>query len=116
MLPKNYLKSNAFNRVNIVFETDYVNNSQGLHKFVDPSDNEVYLYTNLEPFCCHKVFPCFDQPCIRAPLFLTVISPDSKWEIISNESCNKKIRVNSEDGKNYISSNDFEEIINKLDI
>jgi aminopeptidase N len=59
-LPQYYLKSNSLNKVEFNFEGAYVNNSQGFHKFQDQVDNEVYLYTHLEPFSCHKWFPCFD--------------------------------------------------------
>ena len=50
----------AKNTVTIKFENSYVNNSAGLHRFVDPKDKEVYIYSHLEPFNCHRWFPCFD--------------------------------------------------------
>lgn len=61
-------------------------NSAGLHYFKDPADDRVYLYTHLEPFFCHRFFPCFDQPSIKAPLKLSVVSPEGNrtWKVIAN--------------------------------
>ena len=40
----------------------------GFHQFIDPEDGEEYLYTNFEPYEAHRLFPCFDQPDIKATL------------------------------------------------
>lgn len=58
------------NVIQIAFANTYVTNSAGLHWFEDLADKRIYLYTHLEPFFCHRWFPCFDQPGIRAPLQL----------------------------------------------
>jgi aminopeptidase N len=83
-LPSSLLNSQMVNRVSFKFYNTYVNNSAGFHKFTDPVDGEVYLYTHLEPFYCHRWFPCFDQPDLRAQTTLHVISPDLKWQVIGN--------------------------------
>jgi len=70
--------------VGLDFENTYVNNSAGLHQFVDPADKRVYIYTHLEPVFCHRWFPCFDQPSFRAPLNLKVLSPAQDWHVIAN--------------------------------
>jgi aminopeptidase N len=67
------------------FTNSYVNNSSGFHRFEDPVDQEVYMYSHLEPFYCHRWFPCFDQPDLRAKLKLQVLTPESKWKVIANE-------------------------------
>jgi len=64
------LDPHAINTVTIKFTNSYVNNSAGLHRSVDAKDGNVYIYSHLEPFNCHRWFPCFDQPSIRAPLNL----------------------------------------------
>jgi aminopeptidase N len=79
-----------------------VNNSAGLHKYVDPKDNEVYLFTHLEPFNCHRWFPCFDQPNIRASLRLTVISPDSKWKLVANGKTQHDVHITDARAKELI--------------
>lgn len=75
------------------FETQYVDNSCGFHKYVDPKDNEVYLYTHLEPYFCNRWFPCFDQPNLKAPLKLTVVSPDPNWKVISTNTEEKNMHI-----------------------
>ena len=72
------------NQVLISFENTYVTNSAGLHRFQDPEDGNIYLYTHLEPFFCNRWFPCFDQPSIRAPLRLKVVIPDQAWKVFAN--------------------------------
>jgi len=58
------------NQISFYFYNTYVTNSAGFHRFEDPEDKKIYLYTHLEPFFCNRWFPCFDQPSIRAPLKL----------------------------------------------
>ena len=72
------------NRVQFGFENSYVTNSAGLHYYKDPKDAKVYIFSHLEPFFCHRFMPCFDQPDLRAPLSLTVTSPDKQWLVIAN--------------------------------
>src|SRR5674476_341058 len=40
----------------------YMNTGEGLHRFVDPVDNEVYLYTQFEVADCRRMFAVFEQP------------------------------------------------------
>ncbi|HEX6257340.1 MAG TPA: aminopeptidase N [Euzebyales bacterium] len=56
----------------------------GLHRFVDPTDDAVYLHTQFEPFDAHLVYACFDQPDLKARFRLTVRAPRD-WTVISNE-------------------------------
>ncbi len=55
----------------------------GLCRFVDPVDQKVYLHTQFEPFDAHRMFPCFDQPDLKATFAFTVFAP-SDWVVISN--------------------------------
>ena len=61
-----------------------MSNGCGLHFFQDPADQKVYIYSHMEPFFCHRVFPCFDQPSIRASLKLRVKVPCPHWQVIAN--------------------------------
>ncbi len=63
----------------------YMNTGEGLHRFVDPVDAEVYLYTQFEVADCRRMFPVFDQPDIKARFAFTVTAP-ARWEIISNQA------------------------------
>ncbi|AUX21545.1 aminopeptidase N [Sorangium cellulosum] len=70
-------------RVRVVYENDYDHTGDGFHHFRDPEDGEEYLYSDFEPFSAHRLFPCFDQPDIKASYRLSVTAPDD-WEVIGN--------------------------------
>ena len=61
----------------------YSNTGEGLHRFVDPVDGEVYLYSQFETADAKRMFACFDQPDLKATFDVTVTAP-SHWEVISN--------------------------------
>jgi aminopeptidase N len=69
----------------VVVEADclYSNTGEGLHRFVDPVDNEVYLYSQFETADAKRMFACFDQPDLKAAFDVTVTAP-AHWEVISN--------------------------------
>ena len=73
----------AENLLEIELEGVYSNTGEGLHRFVDPSDNEVYLYTQFETGDARRMYPCFDQPDQKATFTISTITP-KHWEIISN--------------------------------
>ncbi len=61
----------------------YSRTGEGLHRFVDPVDDRVYLYTQLETADARRVFACFEQPDLKATFQLTVIAPEH-WTVLSN--------------------------------
>ena len=61
----------------------YSNTGEGLHRFVDPVDGEVYLYSQFETADAKRMFACFDQPDIKATFDVTVTAP-AHWQVISN--------------------------------
>ena len=63
----------------------YSNTGEGLHRFKDDEDNEIYLYTQFEPAEARRVFACFDQPDLKAEFDVTVTAPP-QWEVISNST------------------------------
>ena len=69
----------------VVVDADcrYSNTGEGLHRFVDPVDDEVYLYSQFETADAKRMFACFDQPDLKAAFDVTVTAP-SHWEVISN--------------------------------
>jgi aminopeptidase N len=60
-----------------------MNTGEGLHRFVDPVDNEVYLYTQFEVPDSRRMFAVFEQPDLKATFAFTVTAP-SHWDVISN--------------------------------
>ena len=73
----------AENEVVITADCAYMNTGEGLHRFVDPVDNETYLYTQFESADARRMFACFEQPDLKATFALTVTAP-SHWKVISN--------------------------------
>ncbi len=61
----------------------YTNTGEGLHRFVDPVDGEVYLYSQFEVPDSRRVFAVFEQPDLKATFQFTVTAP-AAWKIISN--------------------------------
>ena len=62
----------------------YMNTGEGLHRFVDPADGEVYLYSQFEVPDSRRMYPVFEQPDLKATFAFTVTAP-AHWEVISNE-------------------------------
>jgi len=71
------------NVVRIAGEPLYEHSGVGLHRFTDPVDGKVYLHSQFEAFDAHRVFPCFDQPDLKAT-FEFEIRARGDWEISSN--------------------------------
>lgn len=71
------------NTVVIDAQCRYMNTGEGLHRFVDPVDNETYLYTQFESADARRMYACFEQPDLKATFQLTVNAPDH-WQVISN--------------------------------
>ncbi len=61
----------------------YVNTGEGLHRFVDPVDQKVYLYSQFEVPDSRRVFAAFEQPDLKATFDFVVVAP-SDWVVISN--------------------------------
>ncbi len=67
----------------MVAECAYSRNGEGLHRFTDPTDGGVYLYSDLETFDAHRVYACFDQPDLKAAFEFSVTAPGD-WLVLSN--------------------------------
>ena len=71
------------NTLTVIAKCRYMNTGEGLHRFVDPVDNETYLYTQFESADARRMYACFEQPDLKATFQLTVTAPDH-WQVISN--------------------------------
>ena len=71
------------NTLRVLATGRYMNTGEGLHRFVDPVDDEVYLYTQFEVSDARRMFACFEQPDLKATYALTVTAP-AHWRVISN--------------------------------
>lgn len=65
-LPTSLLAEGQSNTVSVFILNKYRKDGCGLHSFVDGIDKQQYLYTQFEPDHCHFVFPCFEQPNLKA--------------------------------------------------
>ncbi|MGW7418027.1 aminopeptidase N [Streptomyces sp. NPDC054863] len=61
----------------------YSRTGEGMHRFVDPEDGEVYLYTQYEPADARRVYANFEQPSLKAPYRFSVRAPEG-WTVWSN--------------------------------
>jgi aminopeptidase N len=61
----------------------YSRTGEGLHRFEDPEDGEVYLYTQYEPADARRVFANFEQPDLKAPFTFQVTAPEN-WTVLGN--------------------------------
>ena len=73
----------AENELVVVATGRYMNTGEGLHRFVDPVDGAVYLYSQFETADAKRMFACFDQPDLKARYTLTVTAP-ADWKVVSN--------------------------------
>jgi aminopeptidase N len=73
----------AVNELRVVADCAYMHTGEGLHRFVDPVDKAVYLYTQFEVIDARRMFACFDQPDLKGTFAFTITAPDD-WEVISN--------------------------------
>jgi aminopeptidase N len=69
----------------VVVDADcrYSNTGEGLHRFLDPVDGGVYLYSQFETADAKRMFACFDQPDLKATFDVSVTAP-SDWQVVSN--------------------------------
>ncbi len=73
----------GLNEVSVVFSNKYNLEGRGLSRFQDPEDKNIYLHTQLEPFNANYVFPCFDQPDLKATYEMKVRAPKT-WAVVSS--------------------------------
>ena len=73
------------NVLTVVADGAYTNTGEGLHRFVDPVDGEVYLYTQFEVPDARRMFAVFEQPDLKATFQFTVTAP-ARWQVVSNQT------------------------------
>ncbi|MEK6311724.1 MAG: aminopeptidase N [Curtobacterium sp.] len=71
------------NELVVVADALYTNTGEGLHRFVDPVDDEVYLYSQFEVPDSRRMFAVFEQPDLKAEFSFTVTAP-ARWQVVSN--------------------------------
>jgi aminopeptidase N len=85
------------NELEVVADCAYSRTGEGLHRFADPVDGAVYLYSQFETYDAHRMYACFDQPDLKAVFALTVLAPPS-WTVISNGRTLERLETAAGDG------------------
>ena len=73
----------ATNDVRVEARLPYVTDGDGMHTFTDPADGETYVSAYCGMDIAQRVFPCFDQNDLKAPLTLHVRAPEG-WTVLAN--------------------------------
>ncbi|PRZ40429.1 aminopeptidase N [Antricoccus suffuscus] len=73
----------AHNELVVDAELLYTNTGEGLHRFVDPTDDAAYVYSQFETAFAKLMYACFDQPDLKAAFTFHVTAP-AHWEVVSN--------------------------------
>jgi aminopeptidase N len=73
----------ATNDVRVEARLPYVTDGDGMHTFTDPADGETYVSAYVGMDIAQRVFPCFDQNDLKAPLTLHVEAPEG-WTVLAN--------------------------------
>ena len=73
----------AENELRVHCELPYSHTGEGLHRFVDPADQRVYLYTQFEVPDARRMYTTFEQPDLKSVFTFSVTAP-AHWEVISN--------------------------------
>lgn len=71
------------NSVTATFKTPIAAAGASIIRFHDDKDGNDYLYTLLVPSDANLLFPCFDQPDLKARLTLTLTTPRA-WNALGN--------------------------------
>ncbi|HEU0013174.1 MAG TPA: hypothetical protein VFQ45_05795, partial [Longimicrobium sp.] len=81
-VPARYLRGGE-NRVEAAFTARIAAAGASIIRFVDSTDGSPYLYTLLVPADANQLFPCFDQPDLKARFRTSLIAP-AGWKVLSN--------------------------------
>ncbi len=81
----------AENTLTVEAEMAYSNDGEGLHRFVDPADGATYLYAMSFLDNGQRIFACFDQPDLKAPVTLSVTAPPD-WIVAGNGALGQPAR------------------------
>ncbi|MCW2773786.1 MAG: Membrane alanyl aminopeptidase Metallo peptidase family [Nocardioides sp.] len=87
----------ADNELVVRADLPYSRTGEGLHRFVDPADDRVYLYSQFEVPDARRVYTTFEQPDLKAPFTFTVTAPEH-WKVVSNSPTPEPEALSGEGG------------------
>jgi aminopeptidase N len=71
------------NQLELAFASPVASAGTALTRFHDPQDGADYIYSLFVPADASSVFPCLDQPDLKARFELSVAAP-AQWRVIAN--------------------------------
>jgi aminopeptidase N len=77
------LLSRGENRLEFGFVADIAPSGASIIRFHDETDGSDYLYTLLVPADANQLFPCFDQPDLKARVTFALTAP-AAWRVLAN--------------------------------
>ena len=77
--------SSGLNTVKVSFVSEIAQSGASIIRVRDPADRSDYLYTLLVPADANQLFPCFDQPDLKARVTLSLTTSLS-WTALANGS------------------------------
>jgi aminopeptidase N len=75
--------SKGENEIEATFTSAVAATGTPLTRYRDASNGKLYLYTLLVPADAHRLFPCFDQPDVKATFTLRLHAP-AAWQCLAN--------------------------------
>jgi len=85
----------AENELVVEADCEYTNTGEGLHRFVDPVDGEVYLYSQFEVPDSRRMYTVFEQPDLKAAFTFSVTAP-ARWKVVSNSPTPEPVVVSDD--------------------
>jgi aminopeptidase N len=82
IVPARYLRPGK-NRVTFAFESPMAASGGAVTRYLDREDGSEYVYTLFVPSDASSVFPCFDQPDLKARFTLALTLPRA-WTAVGN--------------------------------
>lgn len=73
----------ADNELRVTADMLYSHTGEGLHRFVDPADDRVYLYSQCEVPDARRIYATFEQPDLKSVFTFNVKAP-AHWKVVSN--------------------------------
>ncbi|MGH3646643.1 MAG: M1 family metallopeptidase, partial [Micromonosporaceae bacterium] len=73
----------AENELVVTADMAYSHTGEGLHRYVDPADGEVYLYAQTFLDDAQRMFAGFDQPDLKARFVVSATAPP-EWTVLGN--------------------------------
>ncbi len=83
-IPARFLEAGG-NTISFRFVADIAPSGASIIRAHDPTDGRDYLYTLLVPADANQLFPCFDQPDLKAQVRLALTAP-AGWSVVANGS------------------------------